>query len=108
MSISVEDEKDLKSKIEQNKLVFVKFSAKWCGPCKMIQPDYDRLARDYIGKAIFLTADVDEIEDSQFVQGVRGLPTFKCYVNAKHVSSLSGAEKDVLKIFVSTGFQKSL
>ena len=42
--------------------VFLKFTAEWCGPCKMIQPRLDELAKEYEGKVIFISVDVDVFE----------------------------------------------
>ena len=39
--------------------VIVEFGATWCGPCRMLKPLLDRLAKDYTGKLKFVSVDVD-------------------------------------------------
>lgn len=46
--------------IMQYPLVIVDCWAEWCGPCKMIAPVLDELARDYSGKVVFGKLNVDE------------------------------------------------
>ena len=74
MLINEENLNEFKSQ-EGNKLVV--FSAKWCGPCKMLSPILDELETEgfKIGKV-----DVDENADLSMDYGVRSVPTI-CKVN---------------------------
>jgi thiol-disulfide isomerase/thioredoxin len=51
-----------KSLNDKNVIVFVKFSAPWCGPCKKIQPLYEQLAYFY-KNAIFTCVDTDKVTE---------------------------------------------
>ena len=55
--------------------VLVDFWAEWCGPCKMIAPVLDELAKDYDGKLAVVKVNVDENTAAPAKFGIRGIPT---------------------------------
>ena len=62
------------------KTVFVKFFAPWCGHCKKMKPDWDKLMAEYSGSKDILIADVDCTAGGKSKcdeVGVRGFPTLK-------------------------------
>uniref|UniRef100_A0A7S1F3G4 Peptidylprolyl isomerase n=1 Tax=Noctiluca scintillans TaxID=2966 RepID=A0A7S1F3G4_NOCSC len=62
----------------KGKTLFVKFYAPWCGHCKKLKPDWDKLMRDFKGSKKALVAEVDCTGDSQTIcetHGVTGYPT---------------------------------
>ncbi|KAL7470947.1 hypothetical protein ACHAXS_011223 [Conticribra weissflogii] len=62
------------------KSVFLKFFAPWCGHCKKLKPDWDKLIADFEGSSTQLIADVDCTADGKPLcdeNGVRGYPTLK-------------------------------
>ena len=67
---------EFEDKVLSNDLpVVVDFWAPWCGPCRMVAPILDKLAKEYSGKVVIAKVNTDE--DSQYAQqyGVQGIPT---------------------------------
>jgi len=83
--------------------VLVDYWAEWCGPCKMIAPLLDEVARDYDGKVQVVKVNVDDNPSSAQRFGIRGIPTLTLFKNgaevAKHVGALS---KSQLTSFLDT------
>ena len=55
--------------------VLVDFWAPWCGPCKMMAPIIEEVAKEYKGKAKICKLDTDEQRDSAIEFGISAIPT---------------------------------
>jgi thioredoxin 1 len=55
--------------------VVIDFWAAWCGPCKMIAPSIEELAKEYEGKVIVCKCDVDANDELTTQYGIRNIPT---------------------------------
>ena len=93
--------------LENNLSIVLKFSSKWCLPCKVISPLFEELSKTYEDKGIFLHVDVEEHDDVAEKFNVRGMPTFIVLKpNNKgtfdKVGELVGANTVELKKLVST------
>jgi len=71
--------------------VLVDFWAPWCGPCKMVAPVLDELARDYDGKVEVVKLNVDENPATAQQYGVRGIPTLILFEGGRIAEQIVGA-----------------
>ena len=70
--------------------VLVDFWAEWCGPCKMIAPTLEAIARDYTGKLRVAKVNVDENMATPERYGVRGIPTLLLIKNGQVKDQIVG------------------
>jgi thioredoxin 2 len=71
--------------------VLVDFYADWCGPCKMMAPFVDEIARDYLGRALVVKVDTDKAQGATQPFGIRGIPTSIVFKGGKEVARRVGA-----------------
>jgi thioredoxin 1 len=71
-------------------LVLVDFWAEWCGPCKMMHPIFDRMAKKY-RHIKFARVNVDQNQDISMKFGVQAIPTFIMFKDGKQVERMMGA-----------------
>jgi|SRR5574344_810308 thioredoxin 1 len=69
----------------------VDFWATWCGPCRMIAPIIEELAKEYDGKITVGKCDVEENEDISVEFGIRNIPTILFIKNGQVVDKIVGA-----------------
>jgi thioredoxin 1 len=71
--------------------VMVDFWAEWCGPCRMIAPALEKLAREYAGRVRIAKLNVDENPRTQAQYQVQGIPTLLLVKNGRVVDRIVGA-----------------
>ncbi len=81
--------------------VLVDYWAEWCGPCKMIAPILDDVARDYAGKLKVAKLNIDENQATPPKYGIRGIPTLMLFKNGSVEATKVGAlSKTQLAAFI--------
>ena len=68
----------------------VDFWAPWCGPCRMIAPIVEDLARDYAGRIAFAKVNTDENVEMAGRLGIMGIPTLILFKDGQEVDRVVG------------------
>lgn len=85
-----------------NKPIIVKFTATWCGPCKLIAPIFLKYANDQQYESIiFVEVDVDQGPEISEECRINSVPTFICFYKNNKIDDFSGAAKEKLDAMVS-------
>jgi len=82
---------NLEEVIQRFSLVVVDCWAEWCGPCFMIAPVIDELAKDYQGKIVFGKLNVDENRETAIKYHIMSIPALLVFKNGEIVDQIIGA-----------------
>ena len=83
--------------------VLVDYWAEWCGPCKMIAPILDDIARDYAGRLKVAKLNIDDNTATPPKYGIRGIPTLMLFKNGSVEATKVGAlSKSQLTAFLDS------
>jgi len=77
--------------MKSDKPVLIDFWAIWCGPCKMVAPIVEEIAKEYNGKLKVGKMDVDSNPDIALRFGIRSIPTLMVFKGGKPVDQIIGA-----------------
>ncbi|CUA85825.1 MULTISPECIES: thioredoxin TrxA [Gulbenkiania] len=83
--------------------VLVDYWAEWCGPCKMIAPILDEVAKEYEGRLKVVKLNIDQNEQTPPKFGIRGIPTLMMFKDGNVVATKVGAlAKSQLTAFIDS------
>lgn len=82
---------NFESKLKEHKILIVDCWAPWCGPCRMIGPTIEALAKDYKGKAVFGKLNTDENMQLSMKFGIMSIPTLLFFKDCQLVDKTVGA-----------------
>ena len=89
---------DIETHIKKYETIVIDCWAPWCGPCRMVSPVIDELAKDMQGKIVFGKLNVDENQQTSMKYNIMSIPTLLVFKNGEMVDRIVGAlPKDALK-----------
>ncbi|MCE1243530.1 thioredoxin TrxA [Oryzomicrobium sp.] len=89
--------------LQSQQPVLVDYWAEWCGPCKMIAPILDEVAKEYAGKLKVAKVNIDENQATPAKYGIRGIPTLMIFKNGNVEATKVGAlSKSQLTAFIDS------
>ena len=86
-----EDIDDLTIHAVPGKITVFDFYADWCGPCRMMAPSVDTLARETAGRALVAKLDTDAAQRTAGRFQIRGIPTSIVFRGGREVARQTGA-----------------
>jgi len=90
MALEFTDTNFKETVLDKEGVAVVDFWAEWCGPCRMITPIIEELAKEYDGKVTIGKLNVDHNQEVSMKYGIRSIPTILIIKNGEVVEKQVG------------------
>jgi len=104
-TVNLEDFADAVLAASHSRPILVDFWADWCGPCRVISPILEQIAKDYHGAVALAKVEVDEGENMKLAgrYKLRGFPTIILFIHGVEIDRFSGARpKQAVEAFLNS------
>ncbi|MBK6879738.1 MAG: thioredoxin [Elusimicrobia bacterium] len=97
MEVQLSDSGFEKDVLKSSKPVLVDFWAPWCGPCRMLGPIVEEVAKEYAGKVVVGKMNTDENPDTASRYNISAIPTMLLFKGGQVVEQMVGvhSKKDI-------------
>ncbi len=85
------DDNNLAEIVREHPFVVLDCWAEWCGPCKMVAPVLEQLAKEYAGRITFAKLNIDENMDTAMKYQISAIPTMLVFRNGDMAGQIIGA-----------------
>src|ERR671932_2517348 len=82
---------NFKNELSKYPILLIDFWAPWCGPCRMVSPIIEQLAKEYSGKIVFGKVNVEENQIISTSYGIQSIPTIIMFRKGKILDVIVGA-----------------
>ena len=98
--------KEIQEKIDNGEKLILDFYGTWCGPCRMLKPVFEKVARENTTDVQMYFVNVDENRDLAIKYGIRSIPAIKAFKGSKVTDSTIGviSEERIKKLVDSLIF----
>jgi len=81
---------ELQQQINSGEKIIVEFWAPWCGPCRMMKPGFEKVARENTSNVKMYTMNIDENREAAVGLGIRSIPTIKIFNSGETIETKVG------------------
>jgi thioredoxin 1 len=81
---------ELQKKINAGEKLMIEFHGVWCGPCKLMKPIFEKIAKKNTSDVQMYTMDIDENREVAISLGIRSIPTIKMFNSGEVVETKVG------------------
>jgi len=81
---------ELQQKINAGEKLMIEFHGVWCGPCRLMKPIFEKIAKENTSDVQMYTMDIDENKEAAISLGIRSIPTIKMFNSGEVVETKVG------------------